>query len=109
MAYGNETYGDEEYGGEESGNQTVTAESTEELIRALTSAAGENSTSMYLKWASLSATGDDNLEAAVRRKLVANSKSSQIRENLLSTIKAGGGVGESVEACLRNTGLVGFS
>lgn len=85
------------------------AESTEELLRSLTATTGEDAVEVYLKWAVLAPTGDDTLESAVRRKLVANAKSAQIRESLLGTIQAGGAVGESVEECLLKSGLTGWS
>jgi hypothetical protein len=85
------------------------AESVEELLRGLTSAAGENATSIYLKWATLAATGDASLESAVRRKLVAGGHTANIRENLVSTLQAGGAVGESAEECLLKSGLTGWS
>lgn len=85
------------------------AESTEALLRSLTAQTGDTAVQVYVKWAGLTDNGDDTLESAVRRKLVAGAKSSQIKENLLSTIKAGGATGESVEACLLKTGLTGFS
>jgi hypothetical protein len=87
----------------------MAGESTEALLRSLTSAAGETSVEIYLHWAGLTDNGDDTLESAVRRKLVAAGHSANIRENLLSTMLAGGATGESVEDCLLKTGLVGLS
>lgn len=87
----------------------MAGESVEELLRSLTTQTGDSAVEVYLKWATLTNTGDDTLESAVRRKLVANLHSANIRENLLSTIQAGGAVGESVEECLSKSGLVGWS
>lgn len=64
---------------------------------------------MYANWAGLTLTDDNSLEQLVWRKLTANAKTAQIKESLLATLWAGGASGESVEACLLNTGLTGWS
>jgi hypothetical protein len=87
----------------------MAGESLEALLRSLTGSTGDSATEVYLKWASLAATGDDTLESSVRRKLVAGGHTANIRENLLSTLKAGGATGESVEECLLKSSLTGWS
>lgn len=93
----------------------MTAQSVRGLLIQLTGQTGESPEAVYEKWAGLSethmATGGPgkSLQQLVRLKLTANGKSAQIRESLLQTIKAGGAVGESVEACLLKTGLTGWS
>jgi hypothetical protein len=57
----------------------------------------------------LTLSGGEGLEQVVWRKLTANAKASQIKESLEATVRAGGGVGESVEQMLLKTGLLGFS
>ncbi len=85
------------------------AESVEGLLRSLTGQSGDSAVEVYLNWSGLSSTGDDTLESTVRRKLVANGKSAQLRESLLATLLAGGAVGESVEQCLLKSALTGWS
>lgn len=87
----------------------MAGESVEELLSSLTSKNGNSAEEIYAQWASLTNNGDDSLEGLVRRKLVAGAKSSQIKESLLATVKAGGATGESLEECLAKTGLTGFS
>jgi hypothetical protein len=74
----------------------MAAESVQAQLAALTGAAGESSEEIYATWAGLANPDGDGLEALVWRKLTANAKAVQIRENLLSTIQAGGAVGESL-------------
>lgn len=85
----------------------MAAESVEQLLKQLTAAAGESAVEVYCKWAGVA--GDFTLEQAVRLKLTANAKTAQLRESLEATIRAGGGVGESLEEMLLKTGLTGWS
>ena len=96
--------------GQQSGGQnTAVGESLEQLLRSGTGQTGDSATDVYVKFAGLTASGDETLESAVRRKLIAGGKSAQLREALLETVKAGGAVGESLEETLLKTGLTGWS
>ncbi len=87
----------------------MAGESIPALLSGLTSTTGECAEQIYAKWASLTCGPDDTLERLVTRKLRANAKSTQVKESLLATLVAGGATGESVEQCLRKTGLTGWS
>lgn len=88
----------------------MAGESVQQLLAQLTSAAGESAEEIYAKWAGLTDPNQgESLEELVRRKLTANAKTAQLRECLLSTLQAGGAVGETVEACLLHNGLTGWS
>lgn len=87
----------------------MAGESVRALLVSLTSTTGETAEQVYAKWAGLTLGGGEALEGLVRRKLVANGKSSQLRESLTSTLHAGGAIGESPEECLLKTGLTGWS
>jgi hypothetical protein len=82
--------------------------SVEELLRSLTGVSGDSAAEVYGQWALLT-PGDSTLEQLVKRKLVANAKSAQIRESLEETLRAGGATGDSIAEMLQKTGLVGFS
>lgn len=86
----------------------MAGESVEELLRSLTGAAGESAPEIYGAWASIT-PGDSTLEQLVRRKLINNAKTTQLRESLTATLQAGGAVGESPAECLLKSGLVGWS
>ena len=86
----------------------MAGESVAELLAQLTAQSGESAASIYAKWAAVG-PADESLEQLVRLKLTANAKTAQIKENLLSTIQAGGAVGESLEECLLKSGLTGWS
>lgn len=89
----------------------MAGESVTELLRSLTGVNGESAEATYASWASLTfdASHDYSLDQLVRQKLTANGKSTQIKESLLATIKAGGAVGETVEEALLKSGLTGWS
>jgi hypothetical protein len=89
----------------------LAGESAEALLRSLYAEANPNTSieQVYARANALTIVGGQGLEELVRLKLVANAKTAQLRESLLATIKAGGAVGESIEECLRNTGLTGWS
>lgn len=88
----------------------MAGESVAALLNSLTAKSAESAEQTYAQWAALTIPGNgQSLEELVRSKLVLGGKSAQLRESLLATIRAGGGVGESLEAMLRNTGLTGWS
>jgi len=87
----------------------MAGEDLRELLATLTAATGETAEQVYAHWAGLTINGGDGLENLVRRKLVAGGKSSQLRESLTATLRAGGAVGESPEEMLLKTALTGWS
>ena len=99
----------------------MAGESKEALLASLTGQSGESATAIYAKWQATAlnsyhtanptvpADGDYSLEQLVRMVLTQNAKTAQVKESLLSTILAGGAVGESVEECLLKSGLTGWS
>jgi hypothetical protein len=84
------------------------AEGVHALLMALTATPGDSSAQVYARWAGLTITGE-SLEQLVRHRLAVTGKAAQVRESLLATVRAGGGIGESVEQCLLRTGLTGWS
>jgi hypothetical protein len=87
----------------------VAAESVEALLRSLFDNTGEGAVEAYAQGTGTAARLGDSLESIVRRHLAAVGKTSQLRESLEATIRAGGGVGESVEQMLLKTGLTGWT
>lgn len=89
----------------------MAGESVTELLRSLTGVNKESAEGTYASWAGLTydANHEYSLGELVSRKLVANGKSTQVKESLLETIHAGGAIGETVEQTLLKTGLVGWS
>jgi hypothetical protein len=85
------------------------AESVEQLLRSLTGVTtGDSAAQVYASWNGVTADGDANLDRLVRQVLTSNGKSAQLRESLEATIRAGGGVGESLEQMLLSTGTTGW-
>lgn len=77
-------------------------------LEMLLSESGEDAAQVYARHFGLDVDGGRSLEDLVRENLIARGKGSQLRESLLETLHAGGATGESVQACLMRTGLVGW-
>lgn len=87
----------------------MAGESVAELLAQATSQTGESAAVIYAKWAGLTLAGDDSLYRLVFRNLTAHGHTANIRENLLSTLQAGGAVGESIGECILKSSLTGWS
>lgn len=86
----------------------MAGESVEELLAELYAVTGDDAAEIYAKGNSTTVV-DGSLFETVRHVLTANGKSAQLRETLEETVRAGGGVGESLEEMLLKTGLTGWS
>jgi hypothetical protein len=78
------------------------AESVEQALRQLSGQTGDSAAQIYAKWQGRTADGDANLDQLIRQVYTAANLSADVRESLEATLRAGGGVGESVEQIFLN-------